>query len=270
MGKYYLYPAVETIADDAQILIYDPNQTPPDRTITGAMIKANVSAAAISAAAAAEAAAEAAQALAEAAEVNAEAAQVAAAGSQSASAISELAAEAAQVAAAQSAEDAATTLASKANINDPTFSTKISTPQIKFPSTAVPSADPNILDDYEEGTFTPTITPSTSGSITSINNGRYLKMGQLVFITMTFSVSSVSSPVGELRLGNLPFIPSFGSAASVYANELTSGATTALEGRLVAGDDYIVIFRFSAGSALNAASYVKTTTYLTVTVVYLV
>ena len=40
--------------------------------------------------------------------------------------------------------------------------------QIAFPATAVPSADANTLDDYEEGTFTPTIllggTAVTSGT----------------------------------------------------------------------------------------------------------
>ena len=65
-----------------------------------------------------------------------------------------------------------------APIDSPTFTTKITTPiidltggQIAFPATAVPSADPNTLDDYEEGTYTITVTPGTSGTVTL--NGNY-------------------------------------------------------------------------------------------------
>ena len=37
---------------------------------------------------------------------------------------------------------------------------------ITFPATQIPSADGNTLDDYEEGTWTPTISSGT-GSITT-------------------------------------------------------------------------------------------------------
>jgi hypothetical protein len=63
-----------------------------------------------------------------------------------------------------------------------------------------------LLDDYEEGTWTGALTPSTSGSISMANvTGTYTKVGNLVTITGVFDVSSVSSPAGLLTLTGLPF-----------------------------------------------------------------
>lgn len=79
---------------------------------------------------------------------------------------------------------------------------------IAFPATAVPSSDPNTLDDYEEGTFTATLACGTSGTITldaSFNELAYVKIGSLVHIQGLIKVDSVSSPVGTLKLNTLPF-----------------------------------------------------------------
>jgi len=67
----------------------------------------------------------------------------------------------------------------------------------------------NTLDDYESGTWTATLTPSTSGSITASTTGdemRYTKIGNKVTVTGAINISSVSSPVGgTLTIGTLPF-----------------------------------------------------------------
>jgi hypothetical protein len=64
----------------------------------------------------------------------------------------------------------------------------------------------NHLDDYEEGTFTVTATPSVSGTVTltSLNVGHYTKIGNRVFFSYRVDVASVSSPSGRLNM-NLPF-----------------------------------------------------------------
>ena len=66
----------------------------------------------------------------------------------------------------------------------------------------------NTLDDYEEGTFDPTITANSGGSIT-LNSGyntlSYTKIGRIVHISGQIRVSSVSSPVGNTNITNLPF-----------------------------------------------------------------
>lgn len=67
------------------------------------------------------------------------------------------------------------------------------------------TAAANSLDDYEEGTWTPTIS-FTSGSATVANAVcQYTKIGQLVHISGRFTLTSVSSPSGDLTISSLPF-----------------------------------------------------------------
>jgi len=99
------------------------------------------------------------------------------------------------------------------------------------------TAAANALDDYEEGTFTATLTPSTSGTITSsasFTTWSYTKIGRQVTINGAFVISSVSSPVGDLvNVGGLPFAvrnnnDSFGALSAGYADASLSFAKSAL------------------------------------------
>ncbi len=70
--------------------------------------------------------------------------------------------------------------------------------QLTFPATANPSADANTLDDYEEGTFTPTISDnSLDGTgecqVYSIQVGRYTKIGHRVFIQAQVTITDLGS-----------------------------------------------------------------------------
>ena len=82
---------------------------------------------------------------------------------------------------------------------------------IKFPATQVPSADANTLDDYEEGTFTPTVLGGTSaGTYTyTAQSGNYTKIGRLVMASFQITINAVSAAgSGSLLLGGFPFDPS--------------------------------------------------------------
>lgn len=83
---------------------------------------------------------------------------------------------------------------------------------ISFPATQSASSDANTLDDYEEGTWTPTWTASgTNPTVTySGQSGYYIKIGSLVFFTCRITVSTASGGSGGLRLSGLPFIESSG------------------------------------------------------------
>ena len=61
--------------------------------------------------------------------------------------------------------------------------------QITFPATQSASADANTLDDYEEGTFTPTVTFQT-GSATYTSSGTYTKVGRLVVCHVQITITS--------------------------------------------------------------------------------
>ena len=76
---------------------------------------------------------------------------------------------------------------------------------ITFPATASASSDANTLDDYEEGTWTPTVTPS-SGSLTSYtSSGVYVKVGRFVQVVGVFTLTTPGTASGYLVGGGLPF-----------------------------------------------------------------
>ena len=56
---------------------------------------------------------------------------------------------------------------------------------ITFPATQSASSDANTLDDYEEGTFTPTIANFTVSGTTTLT-GAYTKIGRMVFVNIKF------------------------------------------------------------------------------------
>ena len=72
----------------------------------------------------------------------------------------------------------------------------------------------NQLDDYEEGTFTPSAVSGVTGFSTTYS--RYVKIGQLVFINF-YIHSFVSPSSNQLKIGNLPFsVRSNGYAGSNF------------------------------------------------------
>ena len=80
-----------------------------------------------------------------------------------------------------------------------------------------------LLDDYEEGEFTPGITGgNTNLSIdTSINNFKYIKIGKQVTIFGRLRISGLNGASGALRFGNLPFTVDNGGTDQSSYNALT-------------------------------------------------
>ena len=77
---------------------------------------------------------------------------------------------------------------------------------IKFPGTQVASTDANTLDDYEEGTWTPTyFGSSTPGTTTyTYQAGSYVKIGNSVYCECYLEWSAKTG-TGDGLLGGLPF-----------------------------------------------------------------
>ena len=129
-----------------------------------------------------------------------------------------------------------TTTATLATLTTPSFATTIgvgaatasaSGAGISFPATQSASSDANTLDDYEEGTWTPSYTGSiTNPTITQVTDGRYTKIGRFVFLMANMYTSAVTSAgSGDLRISGLPFavnssLASFGGSIglSVFFN----------------------------------------------------
>lgn len=79
--------------------------------------------------------------------------------------------------------------------------------QIKFPATQNASTNVNTLDDYEEGTFTPTLSfgDASTGITYSSQSGAYTKIGNLVYFELIISLSSKGTATGFAKVENLPF-----------------------------------------------------------------
>ena len=78
---------------------------------------------------------------------------------------------------------------------------------IQFPATQVSSADVNMLDDYEEGTWTPVIGGSggTSGQAYTTQAGAYVKLGKLVWYSATAVLSTEGTITTDVQIQGLPF-----------------------------------------------------------------
>ena len=132
--------------------------------------------------------------------------------------------------------DETVTMSAKAPKATPTFTGQATIPtialtggQIAFPATRVPSSDPNTLDDYEEGNFTPALTFGGAAVGITYNTGqtkgKYTKIGREVFYTLRMLLTSKGSSVGNALITGLPFIatsdPGHVAAQSVNAYTLT-------------------------------------------------
>lgn len=104
---------------------------------------------------------------------------------------------------------------------------------VTFPATASLSTDPNTLDDYEEGTWTPVYTPQT-GSFTTINYGTqlgtYRKIGNIVFVSwrLTVDVTAGFDPTGasgRVTVTGMPFTAISPSSTSAVCGPMLTGVT---------------------------------------------
>lgn len=77
---------------------------------------------------------------------------------------------------------------------------------LAFPATQVSSADANTLDDYEEGTFSPTISGTTTAGTGTYTTqvGRYTKIGRIVYFTIKLGWSAHTG-TGNMIVSGLPF-----------------------------------------------------------------
>jgi hypothetical protein len=75
---------------------------------------------------------------------------------------------------------------------------------IAFPATQSASTDVNTLDDYEEGTWTPTDQSGAGLTLTSSGTGRYTKIGRMVQVQASFSYPTTANGSSAV-IGGLPF-----------------------------------------------------------------
>ena len=120
---------------------------------------------------------------------------------------------------------------------------------ITFPATQSASSNANTLDDYEEGTWTPTIT-AYAGSITAYTSqGSYVKIGRIVFATVYAVVSNAGTASGAYIISNLPF--SLATSAEVYGYGVNLLTNVGLVGY---GSGSTSLYCFTAAGAFPGGS----------------
>ncbi len=101
-----------------------------------------------------------------------------------------------------------------------------------FPGVQNPSIDPNTLDDYEEGTFTPFFAFGNNAAGVAYGTatlGRYTKIGRLVTVSVMVTLTNKGTSTGQAQIGGLPFTALndtlFSSVAIGWAGQMTYTGT---------------------------------------------
>lgn len=135
---------------------------------------------------------------------------------------------------------------------------------ITFPAAASLSTDVNTLDDYEEGTWTPTYTPA-SGSFTSISvtgTGRYVKIGKTVYFwaeTRTTTATILGTASGNLYITGLPFTSDAnGGGGCIYISQKFNLGTS-VNGMQAVVDASQTRMYISKNASNAGAAYVQAT-----------
>ncbi len=87
------------------------------------------------------------------------------------------------------------------------------------------TAPANLLDDYEEGTWTPVLSDGTNNATHDVQNGTYTKIGHMVHVKARLRVTSLGSVSGDIRITGLPFTTTNSSGTN---GVLTMGSATGM------------------------------------------
>lgn len=120
----------------------------------------------------------------------------------------------------------------------------VATSGIAFPATAVAVANVNTLDDYEEGTWTPSDVSGAALSFTAVE-GVYTKIGNIVHAAFTLTYPVTASGV-DASIGGLPFNSAAGNTAGGTCSYTTAAITPTL---LMPGSAAVLNPRRAAGGA---------------------
>jgi hypothetical protein len=118
-----------------------------------------------------------------------------------------------------------------------------------------------LLNWYEEGTWTPTVT-ATSGTITATNQGsRYTRIGKMVIAYGYLNIGSVSSPSGTMTIGGLPFTN--GAQYAACSLTLFGGAfTQSVGGYVDANSNNIIATNLNANTAAAGGNIMVSASYM--------
>jgi len=160
------------------------------------------------------------------------------------------------------ASDSATHLSSQQSIKayvdaNAGFNGNLTGGQLTFPASQNAAGGANVLDDYEEGSWTPNVTfggGSTGVTYAWTRYGYYTKIGNLVAIWARLELSSKGSSTGHLQITGLPFTPTatISVIPSGYLSNITfSGPLHAIVDQ---GTQIIDFYEMNSGSGSSTVT----------------
>lgn len=130
--------------------------------------------------------------------------------------------------------------------------------QLTFPATQNPSSDPNILDDYEEGTWTPA-DGSGAGLSLAVTFATYTKIGRQVTIITNITYPTTAD-INYASLSGVPFATvSSQPSVSMALSDLPNGAIAQIS------DSRIYLYPYNSSIAYKNSALSGKTFWITLT-----
>jgi hypothetical protein len=134
----------------------------------------------------------------------------------------------------------------------------------------------NELDDYEEGTFTPSITNGRSGTVTYHQQvGTYTKIGNKVFAQIYMQIQGGNNQNTSLYIGNLPYLNNSttsyegGGYHTYQGGFFTSSGAKDNHPWVMLNNNQVIFHRTDTGQQVNATDTNTASKYLIFHVIYI-
>ena len=139
--------------------------------------------------------------------------------------------------------------------------------QIKFPGTQNASADVNTLDDYEEGTWVPSLGGNTTYTIQA---GTYVKIGSMVIVNGQITVNTLGTG-SNITISGFPFACDNSGKSPIGTVAWFSAASTFVYACLVmavGGTTATINSATAAAASLTTGAFLANGTTINFTIVY--
>jgi hypothetical protein len=133
---------------------------------------------------------------------------------------------------------------------------------VSFPATQSASTDANTLDDYEEGTWTATVSWATQGTGSGNITGYYTKIGRTVTVSC-YPVPVKGTASGAFKITGLPFTPVENTACAIRtdgigaASKVLQSVTVGTEIRFTLANQSTTYGADLTAADMNATCYIN-------------
>lgn len=122
---------------------------------------------------------------------------------------------------------------------------------ITFPATQSASSDANTLDDYEEGTFTPSFTVTGGTFSSNEQSAQYTKIGNRVYFNIYVNVNISVAGTGGITFTGLPFTASTWNVTTFWSSNVAWGGVT-ISPLVWSGSTYVLLTTCASGSSYSS------------------